>query len=314
METISKIVIICGPTCSGKTAIAISLAKNLGGEIVSADSQQIYVGADIGTAKPGQSEMGGVAHHLIDIVPPSEQFSAAMFVKFADAAIGNIVHDKNIPFVVGGTGLYIKALCHGIMKSPEVDPKVRNRLLNLKNKMGLGHLYDILREKDRATAERVKPGDTQRIIRALEVIETSGRPISELRKEHGFCHKRYEYIKIGMDVDREELYERINKRVDLMIANGFETEVKEIVKKYGRDAPALKAVGYKEIAALDGAPLDNVTIELIKQKTRNYAKRQLTWFRADKEIKWFKKGKMKEMEELVRSFILPRYAEPPPRT
>ncbi len=288
---LKKVIVICGPTCIGKTGVGITLAKELNGEIVSADSQQVYKNLNIGTAKPSLEERAVVHHHLIDIIEPNEQFDAAKFVALADEAISGIVGRGHIPFIVGGTGLYIKALLHGLAEAPPRDEKYRRELLELKEKHGLAHLYDILKASDSNTASRLKPNDSTRIIRALEVLQTTGQSIGEFHKAHNFKESRYQAIKIGLNIDRAELYRRIDARVDKMIKDGLVEEVRGLVLKYGAEMPAFKAVGYKEIVAFckkaDSPKLTEEVITLIKRNTRHYAKRQLTWFRADKEIKWF---------------------------
>ncbi|MBI2092700.1 MAG: tRNA (adenosine(37)-N6)-dimethylallyltransferase MiaA [Deltaproteobacteria bacterium] len=286
-----KIIVICGPTCIGKTKVGMALAKKLNGEIVSADSQQVYKGLNIGTAKPSLEDRAAVCHHLIDVAEPALQFDAAKFVELADKAINGIIERGHLPFIVGGTGLYIKALLHGLAEAPPRDEKIRRELLEIKEKRGISHLYKILKESDPDIASRLKPGDSARIIRALEVLKSTGKSIGEFHKNHKFKASRYQALKIGLNMDRAELYKRIDARVDKMIKDGLLEEVRGLISKYGADLPAFKAVGYKEIAdfckKIDSPSLDEKVVALVKRNTRRYAKRQLTWFRADKEIQWF---------------------------
>jgi len=306
----NKLIIICGPTCSGKTALGIELALRLGGEVVSADSQQVYKGLDIGTAKPTEEEKRGVAHHLIDVAEPDELFDAARYVRLADEAIKGILGRGKVPIVVGGTGLYIRALVYGLAKAPPRDEKVRARLEGLRGEHGTPYLHDMLKEIDIDAASRIRPNDFVRISRALEVFETTGRTITELQKKHGFLKPRYDCFKIGLELERGELYKRINARVDRMIGEGLAEETRALAKRYGPNCKALMAVGYREMAdwmclraATEGRPYDRKTddeshrrrgplrppdsvTDLIKRNTRRYAKRQMTWFRKEKDIKW----------------------------
>lgn len=298
-----KIIVVCGPTCSGKTLVGIELAKRFGGEIISADSQQVYKGLDIGTAKPGEQERQGIEHHLIDIVEPNEQFDVSMFVSAAERAIDKIIKKGKVPIVVGGTGLYIKGLCRGLAASPPKDPAIRSELTETQEEKGTAHLYELLKKVDPASAERLKVNDKQRIIRALEVYRLTGHSITDFHKGHGFNDERYDAIKIGLNLDRNELYKRINERVDRMVKEGLEAEVRAIMLKFGMDAPALKAVGYKDIRDLNGAPLNEETVALIKQNSRNYAKRQLTWFRRDNSIKWLPPQPIDIIELIISKFL-----------
>ena len=341
-----KIIIICGPTCTGKTSTGIALAKEFNGELVSCDSQQVYKGLNIGTAKPSQAELSQVPHHLIDIVSPNEQFDVARFVELADTAIKDIARRGRIPFVVGGTGLYIKALCYGLAESPGRDEAYRAKLdAIIKNppsppfakggkafipplckggkafipplckggKGGISILYQMLQEKDPEAARTLKPNDSSRIIRALEVLHITGRSIRDFHGGHKFKDKRYDALKIGLNIERPDLYSRIEERVDRMIQDGLIEEALALVKKYGPDAPALKAVGYKEIVAEcvaqdfspanTGRAKDLRYISQIKQNTRRFAKRQLTWFRADKELKWFSPDDAAEIKKTVAEFL-----------
>ncbi len=300
---LQKVVIICGPTCVGKTRVGIELAKKFRGEIISADSAAVYKELEIGTAKPTQSERAEIPHHLIDVSSPAEQFDVAKFVELADAAIKDISAKGKVPFIVGGTGLYIKALLYGLAEAPPRDEAYRKELEALKKEKGTPYLYKMLVEKDPNTALKLKANDSTRVMRALEVLHVTGCSISEFQKGHGFKDRRYDYLKIGLNVDRKELYRRIDERVDRMIASGLEGEVRLLVEKYGSDAPVLKAVGYRELVDVvaRNAKHDEA-ISVIKLNTHHFAKRQLTWFRADKEIKWFAPSEISEMASLVAAF------------
>jgi tRNA dimethylallyltransferase len=283
-----KIVIILGPTASGKTELAVRLAERFDGEIVNADSMQVYRGMDIGTAKPSLELRRRVPHHLIDIVDPDADFSASDFRREAARAIANI-HDRGKKaFVVGGTGLYIKALLKGLVDSPSSAESIRQELRETARRLGNEELLRRLAEVDPETAATLHPNNQVRIIRALEVYLQTGLPISKFRSEHGFAGDYYEYLKFAIVVERVELYRRIEERVELMMAEGLLEEVRVLLAR-GFDAglKSFRAIGYKEICAfLAGEyPLDEA-VRLIKRDTRRYAKRQLTWFKQENEINW----------------------------
>ncbi|MDO8643589.1 MAG: tRNA (adenosine(37)-N6)-dimethylallyltransferase MiaA [bacterium] len=275
------IILICGPTASGKTKKALELAQNTNAEIISADSGQIYKELDIGTDKPTKEERNQVPHHLVDILNPNETFSAALFAEKAGQAIEEIrSHQKNV-LIVGGTGLYIQALLEGLFQGPPRNEELRQELEKKETPL----LYEELLKVD-PEGMRHK-GNRQRIIRALEVFELTGEPISRLQKEQRKEKFPYPIQKIGLTLEREALYERINQRVQKMFETGWVQEVEEIIKKWGDSIPALNLIGYREISEhLKGKRDLDKTVQLVQQKTRNYAKRQLTWFRGDKEINW----------------------------
>ncbi len=300
-----KIVIICGPTASGKTRVGVDLAKRFGGEIVSADSQQVWRGFDVGTAKPTREERAAIPHHLIDVADPSERFDAAQFVSLADRAISEIISRNRTPFVVGGTGMYLRMLIHGICEAPPRDEDVRAELEAEIASVGLPALHARLSEIDPASALRVSPNDRTRIVRALEIHALTGEAPSALRSAHGFAERRYEALKIGLDLPRDELYRRINARVDDMIARGLVAEVRLLLEKYGPGSPPFSAVGYKEILSHASGEIDLAhAVELMKQSTRRFAKRQLTWFRADQEIMWFEAADIAGIVQAVKDFIV----------
>jgi len=283
-----KIIIILGPTASGKTDLALRLAGRFDGEIVNADSMQVYRGMDIGTAKPSPELRRRIPHHLIDIVDPDADFSASDFRREAARAIADIHGRGKKAFVVGGTGLYIKALLKGLVDSPSGAETIRQELQETARTAGSGELLRRLAEIDPETAGRLHPNDQVRIIRALEVYLQTGRPISRFRGEHEFTGDYYDYLKIGIAVERGELYRRIDERVDRMMAEGFLAEVSGLLARgFTAESKPLRAIGYKELCAyLAGVyPLDEA-VRLIKRDTRRYAKRQLTWFKQENEIYW----------------------------
>lgn len=301
---VQKIIIICGPTAAGKTKIGCELAKKFDGEIVSADSQLVWRGFDVGTAKPSPQEMDEIPHHLIDVADPKEHFDAARFVKLADAAISDITNREHIPIVVGGTGMYIRMLLHGVCKAPARDEKYRTELEEEIEDIGLAALHERLAEIDPASANNISPNDHTRIVRALEIYHLTGRPASKLRHEHAFTEKRYHALKIGLRVSREELYNRINDRVDSMIDGGLIDEAKRLLDEYGQGIQPFSAVGYREILLhINGQMNLEEAIRLTKQNTRHLAKRQLTWFSVDSEIKWFSPDNFEAICQEVQAFV-----------
>ena len=282
----AKIVFIVGPTSSGKTEVAISLAEKLNGEIISCDSMQVYRDMDVITRPPGERLLSRVSHHLIKSVSPEEEHSAARFVEEAAVLIEDIISRKRTPVIAGGTGLYMKSLMDGLFSSPPKEEDLRKELEEEAKKHGNERLYKRLEDVDPETASSLHPNDLRRIIRALEVYELTGETIHDKKKESAGIADKYDCRIFGMDFPREVLYERINNTVDRMFAEGLIEEVKRL-RERPLSETAKMALGIKEVYAfLDGrAGLDEITEEL-KKNTRKYAKRQLTWFRADKRIQW----------------------------
>ncbi len=277
-----KLVIICGPTCVGKSFLARRISEEVDVEIISADSRQVYLYMDIGTAKPTLEEQNKIPHHLIDIKYPNEKYSAGEFAQDAEQNINEIIARNHIPLIVGGTGFYIKALLDGLSPIPQVPSEIRRKIQQLAQKQDTQSLYNKLLSVDRISAENIHPNDTKRIIRALEVYQYTGKPISYFWNVQP--KRNYQSLVIFITQQRESLYQKINNRVDKMMELGLVDEVKQLVKMgYKKEDPGMKSVGYQElIDYLDGRHKLEEAIELIKQHTRNFAKRQFTWFRKAK--------------------------------
>ncbi len=278
-----KIVVICGPTASGKTALGIQVAQQANGEIISSDSMQIYKDMDIGTAKPTEEERAQAVHHLVDFVSPDERYSVADFKKDATEKIEDILSRGKLPIIVGGTGLYVNSLIHNIEYKEEItDIEYRNEL----EKVNLETLYKQAMEIDPKAVERVSQNDRKRITRILEIYHTTGKTKTQMEAESR-QEVKYDYKIFVLTPERDKLYERINLRVDLMIQAGLVDEVKELLKKYKEFPTAMQGLGYKEVKEyLDGEITEEEMIEKIKQESRHYAKRQLTWFRQYKDATW----------------------------
>ncbi|MCK9281846.1 MAG: tRNA (adenosine(37)-N6)-dimethylallyltransferase MiaA [Melioribacteraceae bacterium] len=298
----NRVIIIAGPTCSGKTILSLKLAKMIGSEIISADSRQVFRHLSIGTAKPSSEELSKIKHHFIDCLNPDEVFNASIFEIESLKIIDELSCNGKIPIVAGGSGLYIKALTDGIFNEPANNEKYSTELREIRESSGNEFLYSELKKVDPVSASKMLPQNWKRVIRALEVFHVTGRPIWELHKEQ----KReipYQFIKYAILWDRELLYKNIEERVDKMIEEGLYNEVKSILEMgYGKEINSLNTVGYKEIiSCLNGEISFDRAIELIKRNTRRFAKRQMTWFNADKEIKWIKVDLVNDLEEAAYS-------------
>ncbi len=294
-----RIIAIVGPTASGKTALSVELAKKYNGEIISADSMQIYTGMDIATAKPTKEEMQGIPHHLIGFLPPTENFSVSEYVFLADKAAEDIISRGKIPIMCGGTGLYFKSFADNIKFSEEkYDKSLRVLLQKRYAEEGGETLIKELEKFDKESARTLHPNNGKRIIRAIEIYYTTGITMTEHIKRSKSVPSPYEFVVIGITfADRQKLYDRINLRVDIMMKNGLLDEAKKFYSKYKSDT-ASAAIGYKELKPyLDGEVPFEEAVEKLKQETRHYAKRQLTWFRRDERINWIEADKCKDIFE-----------------
>lgn len=283
-----KVIVICGPTASGKTALSIELAKKINGEIVSADSMQIYKDMDVGTAKTTPEEMQGIKHYLQDFVEPDKRYSVADYKIDAEKAIEEILSKGKIPIVVGGTGLYVDSLIYGIeYQEIKFDEKYRKELEDIALKNGLETLYKKAQDIDPEAIKKISCNDKKRIMRVLEIYKATGKTKTEQEIESRKKEVKYDYKVFAIDWEREKLYERINKRVDIMIEKGLIEEVENLLKKYKEFPTAMQGLGYKEVVEyLNGYLTKEEMIDKIKQDTRRYAKRQITWFRKNKQTIW----------------------------
>jgi tRNA dimethylallyltransferase len=288
LQDLPPLVVICGPTATGKTAAALALAEHYPLEVISADSRQVYRLMDIGTAKPTAAQQLQVPHHLLDVVWPDESFDAACFARLAAEAISSVLQRGRLPLVIGGTGLYLRALTEGLVEVPGADPLLRRRLIAQAGSEGNVALHRRLAEVDPRAAARLHPNDQVRLVRALEVYELTGRPLSVWQQEHGFRQRRYRLLKIGLTTERSELYRRIDRRAAAMFAGGLLEETATLLAAgYAPQLPALQTLGYREaVRVLQGTCTAEQALGELQQATRRYAKRQLTWFRADRQLIW----------------------------
>lgn len=300
-----KLIIICGPTGIGKTALSLALAQRFNGRIIGADSMQIYKFMDIGTAKPSLEERRQVPHYMIDIVDPNESYDAARYARESREAISDIYSHGKLPFVVGGTGFYIRALLHGLCEAAPGDPVVRQKLRQEAQISGSKELYDRLLACDPEAASRIHPNDVYRIIRALEIYEIAGIPMSEYQRLHGFKAQPFDALKIGLNIERDALYERIDRRVDQMISNGLLDEVKMLLQMgYTGALKSMQSIGYQHMVNfLDGSMGWDETVAALKRDTRRYAKRQFTWFKKDREINWKLPDEQEGIVSIVEAFL-----------
>ncbi|GIW47101.1 MAG: tRNA dimethylallyltransferase [Deltaproteobacteria bacterium] len=284
-----KLVVILGPTAIGKSKLGIEIARRVGGDIVSADSLQVYRYLDIGTAKPTKEERQQIPHHLIDIVNPDEEFNAGLYRRYAREVIKELHRNARRVIVVGGTYLYVRVLLYGIVEGISADSNIREHLRSLKSRYGLSCVYSMLKSVDPESAGRIHPNDYVRIERALEVYYLTGRRMSELQKEHGFRESEYHVLKIGLFENKEVLKDKINKRVEKMLKGGFVEEVRMLREMgFNRELKPMQSIGYKQINRyLDGEITLEEAVELIKRDTRRFAKRQMTWLRRDGDIEWY---------------------------
>jgi len=300
-----KVIVIAGPTASGKSEMGVKLASALGGEVISADSVQVYRGADIGSAKITEREMAGIPHHLINIMGVNERFSAGEFARLANEKINEISARGHIPIIVGGTGLYISALLFPLSSGAPRDDALRNELYKINEEKGSEALYRLLEEIDPKTAREVFASQTDRIVRAIEIYKTTGKKKSELTKT---TTPNYDYIMFVLNEDREILYERINARVDKMVDDGLMSEVIGLIKNHNLNekSPLLFGIGYREIFDCINEKISvDEAVDLIKQHSRNYAKRQLTWFKKVPNVINVSRFDYDEILSLCKTFLKP---------
>lgn len=303
------LVILSGPTAVGKTETSIELAKRLNGEIISADSMQVYKKMDIGTAKIMPEEMKGIRHHLIDILEPDEDFNVLLFQQYAKRAMDEIYGRGHIPIIAGGTGFYIQAVLYGIAFEEHGETTIRKQLEQMAKEQGGQAVYELLRKEDPETAQTIHPNNVKKVIRALEFFRETGKSLAVHNEEQRKKESQYRYAYFVLNRDRKQLYERINRRVDRMMEQGLLEEVKSLMQMgIPRTATSMAGLGYKEILKFyDGACTLEEAVDEIKLQTRHFAKRQLTWFRREKEVCWIEKesgeGREKSTDELVEEMM-----------
>lgn len=302
MNRKNLLVVVVGPTAVGKTTVTISLAKVFGGEIVSADSRQFYKEMQIGTAKPDEEELAAVPHHFINSHSIAQDYDAGAFADDALDQLKALFMKNRVQFMVGGSGLYIKALCEGFDEMPDVDPKIRVQLNQRFEKEGLGSLVAELQHLDAEYYEVVDKQNPQRVIRGLEVIQATGQPYSKFRLGGPTRVHDFDILKIGLEMHRDMLYERIDSRMDQMVARGLFQEAEKLYPH--KDKNALQTVGYKEIFDyLDGVYDKEEAIRLLKRNSRRYAKRQMTWFKKDQSVVWFQPDQLDQIEAKVKELL-----------
>lgn len=286
-----------GPTAVGKTAVTIDLANAFDSEIISADSRQFYREMELGTAKPSAEELSLAPHHFINTLSVTQEYSVGQFEKDAISLLDELFHKHEVVFMAGGSGLFVDAVCNGLDKFPEIDPAIRERLNENYVAKGIAYLQSLLKERDPTYYAQVDVQNPQRLIRALEVIESTGEPFSSFRRQQA-ADRPFEVLRIGLEMDREKLYERIDMRMDLMIAAGLFEEAERLYQY--RSLNALQTVGYKEIFGhLDGEYDKEEAVRLLKRNSRRYAKRQLTWFRRNESVHWFSPNQVAEIKALI---------------
>lgn len=300
-----KIIVICGPTCSGKTDLSVSLAKKINGEIISCDSMQIYDEFNIGTAKVTKEEMQGIKHYMVGNISPKERYSVSKYKKEAEEAIEEILKNKKVPIIVGGTGLYINSLIYNIeYKEVETDLEYREELEKEVNEKGLEYFYKKALEIDKDAMENISKNDKKRILRIIEIYKETGKTKTELEIESRQNESKYDFNIYIIDIPRDVLYEKINKRVDIMIENGLVEETKKLLQKYGENLlTSMQAIGYKELLDyINGKESLEEAVDRIKKETRHYAKRQITWFKKIENTKIINglNSKEENIEEIIK--------------
>ena len=298
-------IIIVGPTASGKSRLGIFLAARFDGEIVSCDALQLYRRMDVGTAKVNAAERERVPHHMMDLLDPAEEFNAGTFQDLARKSLEEIRGRGRIPFIVGGTGFYLRALLEGLFDGPSREETLRTRMRKIIERKGPEALHRALKRVDPRSAEKIAEADGARIIRAYEIYLVSGQPMSWWQRQPRNALSGYRWLKIGILISRPELYERINARVDMMFQSGFLEEVQALLDRYPGNSPAFKAIGYRQVVDhFDGKCSLEEAIENTKMESRRYAKRQMTWFQRDPEIRWIEdEGETEKLEEKARVMV-----------
>lgn len=300
-----QVVVITGPTATGKTALALTLAQRYNAEIISADSRQVYRHLNIGTAKPTAAEQAQVPHHVIDVVNPDEHFDVARFRTLAHETIAALTRRGKRVFVVGGTGLYIRALTRGLFVGPQADPALRKRLTAREQEYGPGFLHNWLRQVDADTARRLHPNDRTRLMRALEVWLLSGKPMSVWQREHGFRERPFSTLLVSLVLEREVLARRIQQRCQQMIRAGLVDEVRRVWDMgFGEQLPVFRTIGYAQIVdLLHGRSNLEEAVAHMATATRRLAKRQLTWLRAESEVQWYVPAQERDIDRVVQHFF-----------
>ncbi|MDH4098004.1 MAG: tRNA (adenosine(37)-N6)-dimethylallyltransferase MiaA [Nitrospira sp.] len=299
------LVVLLGPTAVGKSRLGVQVARHIGTEALTADSRQVYRGMDIGTDKPPADERQGVLHRLIDLADPDEAFNTGWYRREALAEIDRLYAESRLPFVVGGTGLYIRTLVRGLCSAPPADPLVRAELMRMSKEQGRDGLYAELAQVDPVTAARLHPNDEAKVMRALEVYRLSGQPMSDLQRHHGFQDAPFSALLIGLQRPKEELYRRIEERIDWQLAHGMVQETRSLLDRgYGRQLGAMKGLGYRHVAAHLSGEYDYAEmVRLFKRDTRRFAKRQMTWFRKEPGIRWISMEHDEPLEHTVRHIV-----------
>lgn len=298
---LKPLVVIVGPTAVGKSQVAIELAKWCETEVLAADSRQVYRGMDVGTDKPPMAARQGIPHRLIDLVDPDEPFNTGLFRQHAATAMERLYQHRRLPLVVGGTGLYVRTLLQGLCDAPPADPIVRAQLCEEVRVQGHDQLFARLTAVDPVAAGKLHPRDTSKIIRALEVQQLSGMPMSEFQARHGFAERPFSSLAIGLNRDRDQLYRRIEERIDWQLANGLIEETKGLLARgYRRDSAAMKGLGYRQVAAYLAGECDWVEmVRLFKRDTRRFAKRQMTWFNREANVTWLMIEESEPLEQTM---------------
>ena len=300
-----KIIIITGPTATGKSSLAVDLAMDFGGEIVNCDSMQVYIGMDIGTAKSSMSERRGIPHHMIDVIDPSEEFNASLYRQMTEPVLKDITKREKLCFLVGGTGLYIKTLLGGLIDCPPVSQEIRDKLKAECEEYGAPYLHEQLKTLDPEYAKKIHPNDKTRTIRALEIIRLTNKPLSPIISRHSFSEKLFNPLKICLFREKEELYKRINERSLKMLRSGLIEETRNLLESgYSADLKPMKSIGYRHaIEYLQKKRNYEETLNLLQRDTRRYSKRQITWFRSDPEMFWVIPEETDKIKQKIEEFI-----------